>query len=152
MVHFGGFCHIVLDGNREGKGWPEPFQFDAAQIAWLEEELARATLPVVIYSHYPIADYDVNGNPIFSLFEYGMAFPLRADRILATVEASGKALAVFSGHMHFSHQQLRNGILHFTIGSFSQNDGHDASTTEYAIASIGEGGTVAVESGRIRET
>ena len=43
---------------------------------------------------------------------------------------------VYWGHMHFAHQHVWNGILHFTPGSFSQNDGHEEPTTEYVVAEI----------------
>lgn len=125
-----GYHHVVLDGNREGKSWPEPFRFDLEQIKWLENDLASATLPVIVYSHYPIAFYNLDKNPLFRVLGKSMAFPQKSEVVKNILENSHKVLAVLSGHMHFSHQQIKGGIHHVVLGSFSRNVGYEKATRE----------------------
>jgi len=131
-----GYHCIVLDGNRDGKMRPEPFRFDQEQIDWLESDLEKTTLPTLVFSHYPVAEYSLEENPIFNVLGPSMAFPLGSDRVKSLLEKSGKVLAVFSGHMHFNHEQTENEILHFVAGSFTRNNDKDRPTTEYAVATI----------------
>lgn len=131
-----GYHCIVLDGNRDGKTRPEPFRFDQDQINWLKSDLENTTLPTLVFSHYPIAKYPLDENPIFRVLGPDMAFPIASDKVKSLLEQSKKVLAVFSGHMHFNHEQTKNGILHYVVGSFTRNNNADRPTTEFALANI----------------
>lgn len=131
-----GYHCVVLDGNRDGKTRPEPFRFDQDQIDWLNSDLESTILPTLVFSHYPIAEYSLEENPIFKVLGPKMAFPIGSDLVQSLLEQSGKVLAVFSGHMHFSHEQTENGITHYVVGSFTRNNDADRPTTEFALANI----------------
>lgn len=148
-----GYHHIVLDGNRDGNISPklEPFRFDYEQIEWLKKDLDSTSLPVIVYSHYPIDEYDLEENPIYKTLDKGMAFPQNSEKVKDLLEKSEKVLIVLSGHMHFQHQQITNNIIHTVVGSFSRNAEYDNDlqeinrpTTEYTIVTI-TGGKVLVE-------
>ncbi len=131
-----GYHCIVLDGNRDGKTRPEPFRFDQDQIDWLKSDLESTNLPTLVFSHYPIAKYSLEENPIFKVLGPSMAFPIGSKIVQGLLEQSKKVLAVFSGHMHFNHEQIENNILHFVVGSFTRNNDADGPTAEYALATI----------------
>ncbi len=144
----GDYHFVVLDGNREGKTYPERFQFSLEQLEWLEKDLQNTKLSVLILSHFPLATFPLDENPLFSVLGPEMAFPIRADRVKDILEASGKVLAVFNGHLHYAHEHRENGVLYYTVGSFTRNDGSHRPTTEYAIAHL-EGETVTVQNMRV---
>jgi 3',5'-cyclic-AMP phosphodiesterase len=147
-LDFLGYHCVVLDGNRDRKTRPEPFRFDVDQIDWLREDVRQTSLPVLVFSHYPIAPYDLTSNPLFRTLGPEKAFPLRSEIVQEILEKSGKVLAVVSGHMHYAHKEIVRGILHHTIGSFTLNNGQGMPTTEYAIAVV-QGTRVTIEEKRV---
>ncbi|MDB5260473.1 MAG: hypothetical protein JWN37_704 [Candidatus Nomurabacteria bacterium] len=134
---FGGYHHVVIDGNREeGKVSPEPFLFSDDQINWLEDDLNKTSLKTVVYCHFPIYEQDVSKNIYFKEAARERITPLKSEKIRNVFEKSGKVLAVFNGHTHFKDHENINGVDYFTVGSFSENDGADRPTTEYAVVTI----------------
>lgn len=103
---------IVLDGNEPGGKASGYKRFiGAAQLAWLEEELARTGPPTLVFSHQPFdADHEgclENNAAVRSVLE-------RAERA-----KPGSVVAVFGGHLHLDYARVVNGIRYIQINSAS---------------------------------
>lgn len=120
----GGLTFLILDACFREDGKPyERKNFDwkdtnlpAAELAWLEGELGKASGQVIILAHQRL-DMD-------------KAHAVRnADAVRALLEKSGKVLAVFQGHSHKNDYQQINGIHYTTLvamveGSGTENNGY----------------------------
>lgn len=74
------------------------------ELAWLEQELSSGTEPVLVFLHQ-----------LLNYWDAGTAFKRRfvvrnARQVVSLLEASGRVLAVFSGHYHRGFFSERNGI------------------------------------------
>jgi 3',5'-cyclic-AMP phosphodiesterase len=113
-----GFHFIVLDGNDkkspEAKGYK---QFIApAQVAWLKEDLARTTHPVVIFSHQGLTLYLSEDET------YGVENWQEVQDILVKhnqTHTGKKVVACFNGHTHYDDAKQIGGIWYITITSMS---------------------------------
>lgn len=138
---FGGYHHVILDGNAiEPRG---PLYVSEEQLQWLENDLESTQLKSIIYCHHPLDNQDMSENYYFK------ERPERASInnkhfVRKVLKKSEKVLAVFSGHTHFYAKQEIDGITYFTIPSFMENDGNHEPKAEYGIATI-EGGKVSLE-------
>lgn len=110
----------------------------APQLEWLEGELSRTRLPVVILMHHSAADQDLSSSrwfgkrPELALVKERAAFR----RIL---ERSGKVRAVFNGHVHRNDFTVHANIPFFTIQSLVENLDDDApgrAAGAWALATI----------------
>lgn len=108
---------LVLDANfdaegkdhffREGGDWQDPV-LPAEQVNWLQAELASSELPCVIFCHHPLFAYVKNGH------SYHVS---NCPEVRSVLEASGKVLAVFNGHMHEEMFHEINGIQYLAMNS-----------------------------------
>lgn len=96
-----------------------------SQLEWLERDLAHAQRPVVVLMHHPASDQDLTGNRWFELAPNICRVAERKEmrRIL---EASGKVVAVFNGHVHWNHLDVIRGIPYVTLQSLIENLDDDA--------------------------
>lgn len=106
-----GFRFIVLDGNDkkspELKGYQE--HIGIVQLAWLKEELEKATSPIVIFSHQGLGlDGVDNAAEIRGMLETHNAKTKKA-----------KIIANFYGHIHYDRAEEVNGIWYICINSMS---------------------------------
>ncbi len=102
---------VVLDGNDRGGKAPGYRRFVAEEQArWLAKDLAKTTLPSIVFSHQPLDDDGgiENGARIRKIVE-------SANRDRAT----RKVVACFSGHLHEDYARFVNGILYVQINSAS---------------------------------
>ena len=133
-VHF-----IVLDAGFKTDGTPyavsnytwDDANIPAAELAWLKTDLAATTLPTVVLTHQllnPQEQIDANFDVQHSM--HGAA------AIRSILEASGKVIAVFSGHYHDGGFQTVNGISYVVLQA-SAAYGNDVSYhNQYAIVDV----------------
>ena len=117
---------IVLDGNCNEDGsdydsgnfdWTKAF-IPVGQREWLQQELKKDDLPVVIFIHELLDTFS------------GISKELcigNAEEIVSILEQSGKVVAVIQGHHHAGNYSFRHGIHYFTMkgmieGSLPENN------------------------------
>lgn len=91
----------------------------AAQLAWLEKELAAADAakePVIVCGHHPLLSEE--GHQAWNNRE-----------ILAVIERHPSARAYLCGHNHAGGQVIRNGIPYLTLKSIL----HEPGVTAYSV-------------------
>jgi Icc protein len=113
-----GFHFIVLDGNDKKNPEVKGYQqfIGPAQVDWLKAELAKATVPIVIFSHQGLAHYSSADE------EYGVENYKEMQQILETHNAKNpknKVIGCFNGHTHYDYAENINGIWYITITSMS---------------------------------
>lgn len=118
----GGVRFVVLQ-TRETKG--VAVRLDDAQLAWLEADLARSTLPVVVLMHHPASDLELASSRWFSRAPH-LARVAERKRLRRILAASGKVVAVFNGHVHWNHFDLCDRIPFVTVQSLVENLDDDA--------------------------
>ena len=111
---FGGFHFIVLDANyhkngkhhfyKEGADWQDT-NIPQVQQQWLQADLAKTTLPTIIFCHHPLFEYMKDGH------KYHVN---NFESIQNIIEASKKVKAVIQGHVHEERFQKINGIHYMT--------------------------------------
>jgi Icc protein len=95
------------------------------QIAWLKDDLAKATAPVVVLMHHPASDQDLAGNRWFEKAPNICRIAERKE-LRRVIEDSGKVVAVFNGHVHWNHLDVIENIPYFTLQSLIENLDEDA--------------------------
>lgn len=117
---------IVLDGNCNEDGsdydsgnfdWTQAF-IPPAQKEWLQQELKKDDLPVIIFIHELLDTFS------------GISKELcigNAEEIVSALEQSNKVVAVIQGHHHAGNYSFRHGIHYFTMkgmieGSLPENN------------------------------
>ena len=130
-----GFHFIVLDAcfrsdgqayQRRNFEWTDP-NIPAAELAWLQQDLDRTSLPTLVFVHQRL---DV-GHP------YGVK---NADAVRGLLERSGKVVSVFQGHSHKNQHQVINGIHYVTLKAMVEGSGLENSG--YSLLKLHEGGVV----------
>jgi UDP-2,3-diacylglucosamine pyrophosphatase LpxH len=113
-----GISLIGLDGNFSPDGseydhgnfsWKEAFIPDG-QLAWLEERLAAARVPVVLFSHQR-----VDASDHYSVRNH--------DAVRDVIRCSGKVKAVFQAHRHADDLQQIDGTTYYTLGAHLDDAG-----------------------------
>lgn len=140
----GGVKYIVLDAcynNAQGEhysmgklNWQVAIVPDM-ELEWLKKELASGKEPVIVFTHQLLNYWNVNPIPD--------PFIIRnAKTIVEMLEASGRVLAVISGHYHKGFYSERNGI-HYVVnqGMVEQPLPHNA----LGIVSVDKNHNVYVE-------
>ncbi len=133
-VHF-----IVLDAGFKTDGtayaasnytWDDA-NIPAAELAWLKTDLAGTNLPTVVLTHQllnPQEQIDPNFDVQHTIHN--------AAAIRSILEASGKIVAVFSGHYHDGGFQAVNGISYVVLQANAAY-GNDASYhNQFAIVDV----------------
>jgi 3',5'-cyclic AMP phosphodiesterase CpdA len=137
--------HLVLlntqDPTFEGGGGT----LSEAQLAWLEEDLRRASGPALVFSHHPLDEQDVSRHWYFPSHP-DCALAVNRARARQIFARSGKVRAVFHGHMHWNHAEVIDGIPYITVGSLVEmrlTGGQPAGG--YAEVTVEDGGRLRVE-------
>jgi Icc protein len=115
--------HLVTLETHETKD--VDVRIDDAQLAWLEADLARTTLPTVVLMHHSAADQHLAGNRWFSKAPH-LALVKERKRLRAILEASGNVVLVVNGHLHWNHLDVIRGIPYVTVQSLIENLDDDA--------------------------
>jgi 3',5'-cyclic-AMP phosphodiesterase len=112
------FHFIVLNCN--GKKNPDDKGYkrfvDREQVGWLRTDLAKASHPVVIFSHQPLAVYKGPDE------EYEVENYLQIQGILEqhnSVNPGRRVIACFNGHTHTDSAEKIDGIWYISITSMS---------------------------------
>jgi len=113
-----GIVFICIDGNfsPDGSEYDQGnFDWKAAyvpddQLVWLENKLAAAESPVVIFSHQRI---DIPGE--FSIQNHVA--------VRDVIRLSGKVKAVFQGHQHADDLQQIDGTAYYTLSAHKDEAG-----------------------------
>ncbi|MSP25034.1 MAG: phosphoesterase [Myxococcales bacterium] len=98
---------------------------DEAQLAWLEADLERTTLPTVVLMHHSTAEQDLRQNRWFSKAPQ-LALVKERKQLRAIFESSGKVRLVLNGHLHWNHLDLIGAIPYVTVQSLIENVEDDA--------------------------
>jgi len=124
-----GIHFVVLDANYRADGtaysygnftWADT-HIPKIQVEWLRQDLAAASLPVIIFVHQLLdgkGDHYVNN----------------ADDIRNILQASRKVLAVFQGHKHEGDYNNIKGIHYYTLKAMV--DGSGPKNNSYATVEV----------------
>lgn len=115
--------HFVVLNTLETKD--VSVRLPASQAEWLERDLAAAKPPVIVLMHHPASDQDLTGNRWFEKAPHICRVAERK-KLRAVLEASGKVVAVFNGHVHWNHFDVIRGIPYVTLQSPIENLDEDA--------------------------
>ena len=93
----------------------------AAQLAWLEKDLAATPLPVIVFSH--------------QLLDSDDSLSIRnAARVRQILNTFPNVLAAFHGHNHAGRYAQLDGIHYYTLRSVVEGSGQD--NNSYAIVEV----------------
>ena len=124
-----GLHFVVLDANYTSAGidydhgnfnWTDA-NIPAAELQWLEQDLALAEGPVIILTHQLL-----NGT--------GSHYVNNAADVRRILENSGKVVAVFQGHNHAGGYSEIQGIHYYTLKAMVEGSGLQNSA--YAIVEV----------------
>lgn len=118
-----GGVHFTVLHSRERKD--RDVTVGEAQLRWLEQDLAAAKHPVIVLMHHSAADQDLTGNRWFEGHAH-ICLVRERKALRRILEASGKVLAVFNGHLHWNHLDVIAGIPYVTVQSLIENLDDDA--------------------------
>lgn len=127
------YHHIVLDSFRNSK--EEQPEIDLEQKNWLQNDLKNTNLPTLVYCHYALDNQPLDNNPYFK-DKPQKVFIKNKEEIRKIFEDSKIVVAVFGGHLHFSHQENINGIKYITAPAFSENNGNNTPNAECLSANL----------------
>lgn len=114
------------------------------QIEWLAADLAKTTRKTLVFMHHPISDQDLTGCFWFEGTPHKAFVENRAE-VRAVLEASGKVIAVFNGHLHRNNMWTHNGIPYFTLQSCVEDVSNTGTPSKsYTIVTV-EGDKVSVD-------
>ncbi|MCB2007288.1 MAG: metallophosphoesterase, partial [Rhodoferax sp.] len=115
-----GFHLVFWNADTCVKG-KQAFVFDAADLQWLEADLASTELPTIVFSHLPLDEGSMIGNFYFEKYFAGFAHYANAAGARAVLEESGKVILCVSGHTHWNARNTIDGIHYITIHSLSES-------------------------------
>lgn len=98
---------------------------ETAQIDWLGAELERSRLPCLVLIHHPLCEMDISDNVWFRN-QPNICRVAERRRIRQLLQASGKVVAVFNGHVHWNYLSVIEGIGYVTLQSLIENVDDDA--------------------------
>lgn len=109
------------------------------QIAWLREDLAAGSSPVIVLMHHSASEQDVGDSRWWPGRAY-MALVKERAELRRVFEQSGRVRAVFNGHLHWNHLDVIAGIPYVTIQSPIENLDEDApgrAAATHAVVRLG---------------
>jgi predicted phosphodiesterase len=133
----GGF-HLVILHTIERKD--VDVRIPHAQLEWLQDDLAKTTLPTIVLMHHSASEQWLED----SFWFHGvpnLALVKERAELREILEASGKVRLVINGHVHRNHLDVIRGIPYVTIQSLIENLDEDAPgrpAAAYGILEIDE--------------
>ena len=118
-----GGVHFVILATHETQN--VDVRIDDEQLAWLERDLASAARPTIVLMHHTASEQDLAHNRWFYRAPH-LCKVVERRRLRRILEASGKVVAVFNGHLHWNHFDLCGGIPYITVQSLIENLDDDA--------------------------
>jgi 3',5'-cyclic-AMP phosphodiesterase len=119
---FGGLHFLVL---RTDETKDVVVRLPAEQIEFAARDLAATSLPTIVLMHHPASEQRLQGNLWFETRPHVCRVAERG-ALRRVLEASGKVLAVFNGHVHWNHLDVISGIPYVTVQSLIENLDEDA--------------------------
>jgi hypothetical protein len=128
---------VVLDANFTGAGddydhgnfdWTDA-NIPAHELDWLEDDLATACGPVVVFTHQLL-----DGR--------GSLYIKNAPDVRDILHASGKVRAVFQGHHHAGDYNCVKGIHYYTLKALVEGSG--AENNAYAVVEVHPDGSIGI--------
>lgn len=116
-IHFSVLRTVEYRGDR--------IELPEEQIRWLERDLAATSLPSIVLMHHPVSEMRLEGNRWFEKRPH-LCRVVERRAVREVIEASGKVLAVFNGHVHWNHLDIIKGIPYVTLQSLIENLDDDA--------------------------
>ncbi len=95
-------------GNGRGGSYKTQHMAQSA-LHWLEQDLAKNTLPCFVFSHFPLADDS-------RVTDECMYMSNRAE-VMEILDRAAGIKAVFAGHQHTPRVVFANGVAHYVVGS-----------------------------------
>ena len=118
----------------------ERIELPAEQIQWLEQDLAKTTLPSIVLMHHPASEMRLEGNRWFEKQPH-VCRVVERRALREVLQKSGKVVAVFNGHVHWNHFDVIAGIPYITLQSLIENLDDDApgrAAAAYAVCDLDE--------------
>jgi Predicted phosphohydrolases len=106
-------------GNSEG-GIHKTRVVSNKDLEWLRNDLENNNLPVLIFTHFGIAEDDMKGNWWFEEAKEDALIQNRKE-IKEILEKDNNLIAVFSGHQHWTKTTIENNIPYHVIGSLTED-------------------------------
>lgn len=137
-----GIKFIVLDANYNEDGSDyDSGNFDwtyckipGDQKKWLQDELGRDKLPVMVFTHQLLDSFSgVSENHCID----------NAGEIVTALEEHDNVIAVFQGHYHSGHHSFRNGIHYYTMNAMVE--GSLPENNSYAVVEVDEDLNITIE-------
>lgn len=125
-ININGYHFVLLGldvkpelGRAYGGIFKTQFLSDA-DLNWLKEDLKANSLPVIILSHFGIAEDNMKGN---WWFEKNPDHALLGNRkeLKEILVEDKNLIAVFSGHQHWTKFHIENNINYYVVGSMTEN-------------------------------
>ncbi len=116
-VEIGGWKLLFLDTFNGTTGGA----LTAQTLEWLELELGRSALPVVVFSHQPLHGQWLRGNPYFESDFRDHACPLGAGAARAILEQHPLVRLCVSGHAHWNDHRVVGSIPYITLLSATES-------------------------------
>lgn len=114
-LDFRGF-HLILLNSQDPTLGGVGGTVSEKQLAWLEQDLRDSEGPVVVFCHHPLNEQETSPHWYFNTHP-DFALAVNRERVRALLARSGRVRAVFSGHMHWNHTQVLDGIPYITVES-----------------------------------
>ncbi len=133
-----GDVHFVILQTHEQQD--VSVRIDDEQLAWLEGDLASAARPTIVLMHHTASEQDISHNRWFYRAPH-LCKIVERRRLRRILEASGKVVAVFNGHLHWNHFDLCGGIPYITVQSLIENLDEDAPgrpASAYAVCRLSD--------------
>lgn len=121
-LDLGGY-HLVVLHSLERKDIDVTIGQD--QLTWLEEDLARTHLPVLVLCHHPLSEQDFDDSRWFAKAPH-LALVKNRREVREVLRESGKVRLVVNGHVHRNHFDVVDGLPFVTVQSLVENLDDDA--------------------------
>jgi len=112
-VGAGGYRCLFLDSTDPVVGEYGGHISDA-QLAWLEADLAASRQPAIVFCHHALDDQPTERNPLFREHP-GWAMVENRLAVRRVLSRSSVVAAVVTGHAHWNHTSVVDGIPYLTI-------------------------------------
>lgn len=89
--------------------------YSPEQVRWLRESIEASDKEIILFSHHPLAEQDIDSHWYFGKNPHHAFVQNRVD-VLPYINE--KVRAVFSGHLHWIRKIVQGKTVHFTVPSF----------------------------------
>jgi 3',5'-cyclic AMP phosphodiesterase CpdA len=86
------------------------------QLDWLEAALRQRPVPCLVFGHHPLDEPALAGHRYFEE-RPDLARLRNGDEVLRVLASSGRVLAAFAGHLHWTCATRGTSLPHVTLGS-----------------------------------